>query len=137
MSGANVEVVRTWFEEWNVTQELDLSIYHPDLVYHPRSDEPDPTVRVGLDEYRQLLLGFQESLAGITFEMLDLIDAGDFVIASTVLHARGSASGVEVNDAYVFVNRFREGMVVEGWEFRTTEEALDALALRQHEKLGE
>jgi ketosteroid isomerase-like protein len=56
-----------------------------------------------------------------------LIDAGDQVIASTVLHGHGSASGADVNDAYVFVYKLRDGLIVEGWEYRTKEEALEAL----------
>jgi hypothetical protein len=58
-----------------------------------------------------------------------LIDAGDHVIASTVLHAvlrgQGSASA-GVSDTYVFVYKLRDGLVVEGWEYRTKQEALEA-----------
>jgi hypothetical protein len=53
----------------------------------------------------------------------ELIDAGDLVIASTVMHGQGSASGADVSDAYVFVYRLRDGLIVEGWEYRTRQEA--------------
>jgi ketosteroid isomerase-like protein len=49
------------------------------------------------------------------------------VIASTILHGRGSASGADVSDPYVFVYKIRDGLVVEGWEYRTKQEALDAI----------
>jgi ketosteroid isomerase-like protein len=66
-----------------------------------------------------------------------LIDAGDCVITSTVLHAmpRGqeSASGPGVSDTYVFVNKLRDGLVVEGWEYRTREEALEAAGLSEQD----
>jgi ketosteroid isomerase-like protein len=134
ISEQNVEVVRAWFEAWNASGELDLSLFHPELVYHPRADEPDPSPHVSRDAYERLILGFLESFSEITFELLEQFDAGDFVITSTVLHARGSASGVDVNDAYVFVNKFRDGLVVEGWEYRTKSEALKALGLSESDK---
>jgi ketosteroid isomerase-like protein len=129
MSQENVDIVRDYVVAWNASGEPDLSLYHPQLVYHTRSDEPDPSAHLGLAEYERLVRGFLESFSEITFELLELIDAGDYVIASTLLHARGSASGVDVTDRYVFVSRFQDGLVVEGWEFRTKQEALDALGL--------
>jgi ketosteroid isomerase-like protein len=53
------------------------------------------------------------------------------VIASTVLRARGSASGADVSDEYVFVYKLRDGLIVEGWEYRTKEEALEAAGLSE------
>jgi len=34
-----------------------------------------------------------------------------------------------VGDAYLFVNKMRDGIVVEGWEYKTMEEALEAVRL--------
>jgi ketosteroid isomerase-like protein len=129
-----VEIVRDWFEDWNATRKLDLSIFHPGLIYHPRADEPDPSPHIGRDAYERLLRGFIDSFSEIRFEMLDVIDAGDYVIASTVLHARiGSTTGADVNDHYVFVNEFRDGLIVEGWEYKTKQEALEAVGLSEHD----
>jgi ketosteroid isomerase-like protein len=136
MSQANVDAVRTWFAEWNATGELDLSLFHPELVYHPRADEPDPSPHVGRAQYERLIRGFVESFSEVTFDLVELIDAGDYVITSTVLHAtpRGQgASGPGVSDTYVFVNKLRDGLVVEGWEYRTTEEALEAVGLSEQD----
>src|SRR6266704_3007227 len=107
MSQENVEIVRAAFEAWNARPgEPDFAIFHPALVYHPRADEPDPSPHVGRDAYERLIRGFVESFSEVTFEVLELIDAGDHVIASTVLHAvphgRGSTSGAGVSDTYVF-----------------------------------
>jgi len=66
-----------------------------------------------------------------------LIDAGDYVIISTVLHAvprgQGSASAAGVSDTYVFVNKQRDGLVVEGWEYKTKQEAFEALGLSEQD----
>jgi len=132
MSQENVEIIRSAFEAWNA-RELQgvVSRFHPQLVYHPRADEPDPSPHIGRDAFEQLLSGFADSFSKITFEVLELIEAGDHVIASTVLHAvlhgHGSTSGADVSDTYVFVYKLRDGVVVEGWEYKTKEEALEAL----------
>jgi ketosteroid isomerase-like protein len=65
----------------------------------------------------------------MTIEILELIDTGDRVIASTVLHGRVSASGGDLKDTYVFVYKLRDGLIVEGWEYRTRQEALEAVGL--------
>src|ERR1700730_11383798 len=126
MSQANVEVVRAGFEALNAG-EPDFSMYHPALVYHPRADEPDPSPHIGREAFERLALGFMESFSNLEFGVEELIDAGDRVIASTVMRGRGSVSGADVTDAYVFVYKLRDGVVVEGSEYRTRQEALDSL----------
>jgi ketosteroid isomerase-like protein len=127
---ANVEIVRGGFEAFNAG-EPDFSIYHPALVYHPRADEPDPSPHIGREAFERLALGFIESFANLEFGVEELIDAGDRVIVSTVMRGRGSVSGADVTDAYVFVYKLRDGLVVEGWEYRTRREALEALGLAE------
>jgi len=129
MSQENVEIVQAAFQAWNATGEPDFSIYHPALVYHPRADEPDPSPHIGRQAFEPLALGFLEAFSTAKFDVEELIDAGDLVIASTVMHGRGSASGVDVTDAYVFVYRLRDGLIVECWEYRTRQEALQAAGL--------
>src|SRR2546425_1077684 len=136
MSQENVEIMRTAFDAWNAgDMDAVFALYHPELVYHPRADEPDPSPHVGRDAVEQLTYGFLDSFSKVTFEVLELIDAGDHVIASTVLHAvlhgQGSASAAGVSDTYVFVYKLRDGLVVEGWEYRTRQEALEAVGLSE------
>jgi ketosteroid isomerase-like protein len=139
MSQENVELARAAFEAWNAGEPPDvlLSYFHPDIVYHPRADEPDPSPHVGREAYERLLYGFVESFSKVTFEVLELIDAGDLVIASTVLHVvlhgQESTGGADVSDTYVFVYKVRDGMVVEGWEYRTKQEALEAVGLSEQD----
>jgi ketosteroid isomerase-like protein len=135
VSQENVENARAAFAAWNAgDMEALFAHSHPELVYHPRADEPDPSPHVGRDAYETLIYGFVDSFSEVTFEVLELIDAGDHVIASTVLHAvlhgQESASA-GVSDTYVFVFKLRDGLVVEGWEYRTKQEALEALGLSE------
>jgi ketosteroid isomerase-like protein len=129
MSQENVEIVRSAFERWNATREPDFSHFHPELVYHPRADEPDPSAHIGRDEYERLFRGFVESFSEMRVEVLDLIDVGDRVIASTVLH--GTIGGGDLKDAYVFVYELRDGLIMEGWEYKTRQEALEAVGLSE------
>ncbi len=136
MSQENVEIARAAIAAWNAgDMDAVLAHFHPELVYHPRADEPDPSPHVGRDAYERLIYGFVDSFSEVTFELLEFIDAGDHVIASTVLHVvlrgQGSASGAGVSDTYVFVYKLRDGLVVEGWEYRTKQEALEAVRLSE------
>jgi ketosteroid isomerase-like protein len=126
MSQQNLALVRRGFATLNAG-EPDFSVYHPALVYHPRSDEPDPSPHVGREAFERLAAGFLESFPKLVFDVEELIEAEDLVIASTVMRGQGSASGVDVTDAYVFVYRFRDGLIAEGWEYKTKEEAIDAI----------
>ena len=130
MSQENVERVRSGFEALNARQP-DYSLFHPALIYHPRADEPDPSAHVGRDAFERLLDGFLESFRDLRFDVLEVIDAGNRVIVSTVMHGRGAASAASVDDAYVFVYKLRDGLVVEGWEYRTRQEALKAVGLEE------
>ncbi|HWG09133.1 MAG TPA: nuclear transport factor 2 family protein [Solirubrobacteraceae bacterium] len=130
MSQENVAVVRDGFERLNAGMP-DFSIYHPALVYHPRADEPDPSPHLGREAFERLALGFLESFPNLVFDVEELIDADDLVIASTVMRGQGTASGADVTDAYVFVYRLQAGVVVEGWEYKTREEALKAVGLEK------
>jgi ketosteroid isomerase-like protein len=137
MSQENVEIVRAVFAAWNAgDMEALFAHFHPELVYHPRADEPDPSPHVGRDVYERLVHEFVDSFSEVTFEVLELIDAGDHVIASSVLHAvlhgQGSASA-GVSDTYVFVFKLRDGLGVEGWEYRTRQEALEAVGLSEQD----
>jgi ketosteroid isomerase-like protein len=136
MSQENVEMAQAAFEAWNAgDMDAVFARFHPALIYHPRADEPDPSPHIGRDAYERLSRGFVESFFEVTFDVRELIDAGDHVIASTVVHAvphgRGSASGADVSDTYVFVYKMRDGLVVEGWEYRTKQEALEAVGLSE------
>ena len=133
MSQENVEVMRAAFDAWNAgDMDALFAHFHPELVYHPRADEPDPSPHVGRDAYERLAREFAESFSEVTYEVLELIDAGDHVIVSTVLHAvpHGQGSG-SVRDTYVFVHKLHDGLVVEGWEYRTKQEALEAVGLSE------
>jgi ketosteroid isomerase-like protein len=130
MSAENVRAASEIFETacratWDSGEWITR--YDPDVVYHPREDEPDTRECVGLEAWARIVAGFWDAFSEITFDVEDTHDAGDWAIVSAVLHGRGGSSGVDVNDRYVFAYKMREGLVIEGWEYHTMDEALAAL----------
>ena len=89
------------------------------------------SLKADRDEFVQPVRSWLETFPLITLDVHELLDAGDCVIAVTTLHGRGSASGLEVEDDYVFVYRMRDGLAIEGWEYRTKDEALAAVGTRR------
>jgi SnoaL-like polyketide cyclase len=88
MSQQNVEIVKRLVETWNAG-EPDISIYHPAIVYHPRADEPDPSPHVGREAFERLALGFLDAFPNSQFDVEELIDADNLVIAVTVMRGQG------------------------------------------------
>lgn len=130
MSAENVEVVRQVFETfcrdtWESGEWIER--YDPDVVYQPREDEPDTKPLTGRDAWGKIVAGFMEAFAEITFDVVETCDAGEWAVVSTVLHGRGGGSGIEVDDRYVFAYRVRNGLIVEGREFHTMDQALSFL----------
>lgn len=133
MSEEGARLVRRIFEHTYNARTYDAlsDLYHPDLVYHAREEDPEPGEYRGRDAFLRLIAGYVEALTEITFELSEVIDAGDYTIAVTTLKGSGSASGVEIEDPYVFVYEVRDGLVVTGWEFRARDEALALVAGRR------
>jgi ketosteroid isomerase-like protein len=134
MSGENVQIVCEIFdtfsrETWEAGDWIER--YHPQLVYHPREDEPDTEPFVGRETWEQIVGSFMHAFADITFEIEETTDAGDWAIVSTRMHASVGGSAGEVEDRYVFAYRVRDRLVVEGWEHHTMDEAVAALRDRQ------
>jgi ketosteroid isomerase-like protein len=61
----------------------------------------------------------------------EYIDAGEYVIASARFRGHTAGSDADVVVEEVIVNKYRDGRVVEVREYRTREEALEAVAVRQ------
>ncbi len=72
MSQQNVELVRAMFQgfsrkawesgEW-------MAGWDPGLVYHPREDEPDTGPCVDREGWAEILGGFMDAFAEITFDV--------------------------------------------------------------------
>ena len=102
MSQENVEIVKAAFEAWN-RGDLDGWLA-----------EADP-------EIEWLVLP----------EVLEYIDAGEYVIVPTRMRARPPGSDADIVLDEVYVSKFRNSKIVELREYRTKPEALEAVGLRE------
>ena len=134
MSQENVEIVRRAFALFNAR---DLSaffdLFGSDLLYRNRTDEPDARVYRGLEQYKGYVAGFLDTFDDLRFELHESVDLGDQAVVVTDLLGRGRESGADVRGVYVFLLTVRDGTIVEGGEYATKEEALEAVGLSEQD----
>jgi ketosteroid isomerase-like protein len=136
MSQENVEIVRTIYEAVarrdNVTP---FEVYAEDIVWDlsnwPRAflySKPIYHGHEGVrDAWRESLSAFSE----VDFEVPDLVDAGDRVLAVVNERERGRASGVPVEASHLAVWTLSDGKVTRLQVFEDRQQALEAAGLRE------
>ena len=132
MSQENVASDRRAVEAAN-RGDLDgwLAHFDPEIVWYCLADEPDPGPFRGHQGILALYARWRELLPDLQLEVEEYIDAGEYVIVSGRFHGHTADSDAEVVNDEVFVNKYREGKMVEVREYRTREEALEAVALSE------
>ena len=131
VSQRNVEIVRDSFEAFGRGDfNTAFAAYDPIAEWRTADDEPDSRVYRGLSELR----GFVAHLAdpwtdrfGQAMRFEDFIDCGDWVMAawSGRLHGHGSGIEIEVSETYAVL--VRDGRIARVEEYRTAEQALEAV----------
>src|SRR6185437_4263313 len=113
MSEQNVEAVRRAWEAFN---RGDLEAFFADAAADVEFVEdpafPEAAVFRGREEIRAYLASFQEAMADHRFEIEELRDLGERVLALLHETARGTSSGVDVDQRPVFLYEFRDGSIV-------------------------
>ena len=135
MSQENVEIVRRVYDAAARRDAATvLALYDPDI----ESDASqlgiagivggDEVVYRGHDGLRRFFRDWHEAWTNIEYDFEELIDAGDeHVIAVVTRHARGRASGVEVERPFALVWTLRGGKVAQVVWFLSRAEALEAV----------
>jgi len=85
----------------------------------------------GKEAIRLLYEENQKTMSGYALEPVELIDAGDTVIAVLKVVGAGAASQIAVDDGFAFVFTIKNGLVVREQAFRNREDALEAAGLRE------
>lgn len=133
MSQQNVETVRTAFQTFS-TQGMDaaLSFFSPDLVWYPIDRWLDGSTYRGHDGMRRLAAAFSENFDDFRFEVHDICDAQDRVVALVDMVGRIRHSEAEVGQQRGFVvSDFRDGTFREVRSFPSWSEALKAVGLER------
>jgi ketosteroid isomerase-like protein len=130
MSQENVEVVKAAFEAYN-RGDLDawLADADPDIEWHLLPQATDPGPHRGRQVILERAKLWRQTLGGLRAEVVEFIDAGEYVIAPVCMRGQPPGSDAEVVLDEVYVSKLRNGKVVELREFRTKTEALEAAGL--------
>jgi ketosteroid isomerase-like protein len=129
MSQENVEIARAAFEAWS-RGDLDAWLAEADseIEWFVLPDAPDPGPHRGREAILERAALWREMLA-LQGEVVEYIDAGDYVVMPIRMRGRPTGSDAEVVLDEVYVTKFRDGKVVELREYRTKAEALEAAGL--------
>jgi ketosteroid isomerase-like protein len=97
VSSDNVELVRRHYENWNRGDTgAVIAAFAPDVEWHGHPRLPEPGPYAGRDDVARWMDQFREAWGQVEARPIELIDAGDGVVALIHMTARGRGSGVEV-----------------------------------------
>jgi ketosteroid isomerase-like protein len=113
MSESNVEVVRRLFELYaGGGVEAALELLDEELVVEiPPDLSAEPDVYHGHEGALRYFAGFDGMLDDIRYEALELIPAGEHVLACIRLSGRGVSSGVDVELETVVLHTLEGGKI--------------------------
>jgi ketosteroid isomerase-like protein len=131
MSHANANVVRAVVEaqqrrDWKAFRRL----YDPGIEWEDSSGLwGDWGTRRGFDEVRDAWVTWFEAFEQVDFEIEDLLEAGENVVAFIRASGRGRESGLVIEQRLPSVWTVRGGRVVRVRGYREDADALDAAGL--------
>jgi ketosteroid isomerase-like protein len=132
VSQENVDVVRRAWEAFN---QGDLEAFFSDVSDDVEFEEdpafPEAGVYRGREEIHAYIASFQEQMANHRFEIEELHDLGDRVLALLHETARGTTSGIGVNQDPAFLYDFRAERIVRVRAYLDRAEALKAVGLEE------
>ena len=113
MSAENVELLRRYYDSWNAGDtDLVVSALSEDVEWHGHPRLPEPGPYTDPEAVGRWMGQFQEAWGELRAEPVELLEAGDWVIALVHMTGRGRGSGVAVQGGVdVHVVGFRNRMV--------------------------
>jgi ketosteroid isomerase-like protein len=133
VSDENLEVVRQLFEAFN-SEDVDrvLELTHADFeVDIPPSISAEPDVYRGHDGMRRYLASFQDAMEEIRFQPERHWDAGEDVVVTTKITAKGRRTAIAVEQHTTAVWTIRHGKALRARVFATPGEALAAAGVTE------
>ena len=131
MSQENVDLVRRTFEAF-ARGEFDaaFSAFLADSEWCTARDEPDQGTYRGIAALREFAGSLSEAWADRFEDLMEFegfIDRGDWVIVPWTARLRGRGSGIPIDVMETYAVQLRDGKIVRVDEYRTKEQALEAV----------
>jgi len=109
-----------------------LAGFDREIEYHPRdvwlAIDMDAVYR-GHDGYRQVWQTILDAFEDIRLEPEEILDLGDWLLATVHTRGHGSGSGVPMGETVFQLFRLRKGLVVWQQDFADRDQALEAARL--------
>jgi ketosteroid isomerase-like protein len=131
MSQERVEIVRRGWEAFNRGDPAFLTDFAEDAEFEEDPAFPEAGVYRGREEIAGYIRGFQEQMRDHRFEVEEVRDLGDQVLALLHETARGASSGVHVDQRPAFLFEFRDARIVRMRAYLDRAEALRAVGLEE------
>ena len=134
MSQENLEIARRAYESF-ITGDLSwlAEFVDPEIEFDLTRNVFNPQVFRGYEGIQQLWTEQNEVWEDFRFEVEELIDAGDEVVAVLRLVGKGRGSGVPVDQRDIHVVKVRDGRAVRVTMYRDRAEALEAAGLSEQD----
>jgi ketosteroid isomerase-like protein len=129
MSQERVEIARQGIEAWN-RHDFELGARHlaPDVEWVPASPAAvERSVYRGLDEVARGFNAIWETWDDFEFEEREIRDLGDSVLWLGIVHMRGGASKIALEQEFANHVGFSGDKVVRVEGYRSWQEAIDAV----------
>ncbi len=127
MSESNVEIARRAYDAFAAGDvEAAFRECAPDLEWIPPDRNPTAGKYRGVDQALAEIQAFMEPFAEYSYSAQEFTAVGDKVVVRGRHRARGTESGIVVEEPETHVVTFRQGKVVRVEMFRDEEEALRA-----------
>jgi uncharacterized protein len=133
MSQENVEVVRAIYGAYELGDyRAVFERMHEDIEWFGPPDVSNSGLARGHQGVRRSLGIWVGAWDNLHFELRELIDSGDKVLAAGWQRGRGKGSGVEVSEEIFSVWTLRAGKAIRQRMFRDRLQALEAAGLSEH-----
>jgi ketosteroid isomerase-like protein len=132
MSAENVDVVRRGYEEFAETGQASEDRIAPDFVWDMSTfgNWPEQQRYEGIEGARQFISDWTSAWEDWRLEVLDLVDAGDEVVAILHQSGRSKTTGLPVDMDFAQVWTVEDGKQTYMRMYADPEEALRAAGLR-------
>jgi uncharacterized protein len=134
MSQENVEIVRATYLALN-RRDLDAFLDEyltDDIDFRAAEGAPDDHGPIqGKDALRAFAQDWFDTFDDFRVEPVELIDAGEDVVAVVRVSGRAKLSGVETELTYAELWTLRDGKIARGRQYFTRAEALEAAGLSE------